>query len=108
MNEHIRRANQAMAKQDRDTAVLEYYEALADPDATDTDRRIAQHRLLELTPDTVYASSSSYLYHRPECAAKQRIWRNHLMKFTDWRKAESAGYEPCPICNPPRPGSVQI
>src|SRR5260221_7685283 len=108
MNEHIRRANEAMARADHGEALLEYYEALHDGDANETDRRIARHRLFELTPDIVFASSSSHLYHRPECVAKEKIWRNHLVTFTDWRKAESAGYQGCSICNPPRPGSVDV
>jgi methylphosphotriester-DNA--protein-cysteine methyltransferase len=108
MNEHIRRANEAMARCDRDEAFREYYEAFHDDDADETDRRIARHRLFELTPDRVFASSSSYLYHRLECPAKKKIWRSHLMIFTDWKEAESAGYQGCPICNPPRPGSVAV
>ena len=101
MNEHIRRGNQAAFQGDKDEALLEYYEALADPD--ELVQRIARNRIRELTPDVVFGSSSSNLYHRPECAAKQAIWRNHLMTFRDWREAESAGYRGCPTCNPPRP-----
>ena len=76
MNEHIRRGNEAMFRNERDKAILEYYEALADPD--ELVQRIARNRLRELTPDLVFASSSSNLYHRPECAAKRAIYRNHL------------------------------
>lgn len=106
MNEHIRRGNEAMSRNERDQAILEYYEALADPD--ELVQRIARNRLRELTPDLVFASSSSNLYHRPECAAKRAIYRNHLITFKDWREAESAGYGGCPTCNPPRPGYDMI
>jgi methylphosphotriester-DNA--protein-cysteine methyltransferase len=101
MNEHIRRGNEAVFRGNRDEAILEFYEALADPDPMV--QRIAGNRLRELTPDVVFASSSSSLYHRAECAAKQAIWKNHLITFNDWRKAESAGYRGCPMCKPPRP-----
>lgn len=101
MNEHIRRGNQAALRGDKDEALLEYYEALADAD--ELVQRIARNRIRELTPDVVFASSSSNLYHRPECAAKKAIWRNHLITFRDWSEAESAGYQGCPTCNPPRP-----
>lgn len=103
INEHIRRGNEAVTAGDYDRAILEYYEALTDPD--DLVQRIASNRLRDLTPDAVFGSSSSSLYHRPECAAKQAIWKNHLIKFNDWRRAESAGYRGCPMCNPPRTGS---
>lgn len=103
MNDHIRRGNEAMFQKDRDLAILEFYEALSDPD--ELVQRIASNRLRDLTPNVVFASSSSNLYHRPECAAKRAIWRNHLITFKDWREAESADYKRCPTCNPPRPGS---
>ena len=106
MNEHIKRGNEAIFQNDRDTAILEYYEALSDPD--ELVQRIARNRLRELTPDVVFASSSSNLYHRPECSAKQAIWRNHLITFRDWREAESSGYAGCPNCNPSRPGSQPV
>jgi hypothetical protein len=105
VNEHIRKAKEAQARNDRDEAIREYREALRDPDANDTDRRIARNGLIDLTPDIVFASSSSNVYHRPECIAKENTWRNHRMTFTDWREAESEGYRGCAICNPPRPGS---
>jgi hypothetical protein len=105
MNEHIRMANKAMAEGDRDTAICEYYEALIDSSADSMDFRIAKNRLMELVPDNVSASSSSHLYHRITCPASRAIWRNHRLTFTDWREAESAGYQPCHMCNPPRPGS---
>lgn len=106
MNEHIRIANAAMVRGDRDTAISEYYEVLDDPDIDELDRRIAVHRLMELLPDTVSASSSSNLYHRFTCPASRAIWRKNRLTFTDWREAESAGYVRCHICNPPRPGSA--
>lgn len=59
MNDHIRRGNEAMSQGDRDQAILEYYEALSDPDAIV--QRIARNRLYDLTPDVVFASSSSDL-----------------------------------------------
>jgi Metal binding domain of Ada len=107
MNEHIRTANNAMVRGDRDTAIREYYEVFSDLAAEKLDRRIATHRLMELLPDTVSASSASVLYHRPSCPASRAIWPNHRLTFADWREAESAGYRHCPTCNPPRPGSVR-
>lgn len=101
MSEHIERGNQAAIQGDKDTALMEYCMALKDPD--DLVQRIARNRIRELTPDVVFASTSSNLYHRPECAAKQAIWKNHIITFTDWQEAESADYQGCPTCNPPRP-----
>jgi hypothetical protein len=107
MNEHIRLANEAMVRGDRDAAICEYYEVFYDLETDKLDRRIAVHRLMELLPDTVSASSSSDLYHRFSCPASRAIWRNHRLTFTDWREAETAGYKACQMCNPPRPGSAR-
>ena len=101
MSEHIDRGNQAAAEGDKDRALMEYYRALKDPD--ELVQRIARNRIRELTPDVVFASSSSNLYHRPECVAKHAIWKNHIISFRDWTEAESAGYKGCPICHPPKP-----
>ena len=107
MNEHIKVANEAMVAGDRDTAIREYYLVLGEERPDPTDRRIALHRLMELLPDVVSASSSSNLYHRLNCPGSRAIWRNHRLDFTDWREAESAGYMPCQVCRPPRPGSMR-
>ena len=101
MSEYIERGNQAAVEGDKDRALMEYYKALRDPD--ELVQRIARNRIRELTPDVVFASSVSSLYHRPECAAKQAIWKNHIITFQDWKEAESAGYRGCPTCNPPKP-----
>ena len=101
MSKYIERGNQAAVEGDKDRPLMEYYKALKDPD--ELVQRIARNRIKELTPDVVFASSRSKLYHRPECAAKQAIWKNHIIKFQDWKEAESAGYQGCPTCNPPRP-----
>ena len=100
MNEHIKKGNEALKCGDLETAKVEFYEALADPD--EVTQRIAHNRLYELFPQTVYGSSVSKLYHRSECAAKKAIWFKHLVTFKDWQEAEFNGYTPCHMCTPPR------
>jgi hypothetical protein len=106
MNRHISRGNEAFDSGDLDRAIREFCKALDDPDKLV--QRIARNRLRELSPDVVYGSSSSKLYHWPDCPAKQAIWRSHPLTFKNWREAESAGYAGCPTCNPPRSGSRSI
>jgi hypothetical protein len=102
MNEHIRRGNDALKTGDLETAKTEFYEALADPDALT--QRIARNRLIELFPESVFASTHSFqqLYHRPNCSAKNIIVAKHIMWFRDWQEAESTGRKPCSVCKPPR------
>ncbi len=102
MNEHIRQGNTALKAGDATRAATEFYEALADPDPLV--QRIARNRLMELFPETVFASTHSYqkLYHRPNCAAKNVIEARHVVWFPDWRGAEAAGRVPCHMCRPIR------
>ena len=102
MNEHIKRGNEALAQGDQETAKVEFYEALADQD--ELVQRIARNRLMELFPETVFASTHSFqkLYHRPNCTAKNVIQSRHIVHFKDWQEAERAGRVPCPTCKPPR------
>lgn len=102
MNDHIRRGNEALRQGDQDTAKIEFYEALADPD--ELVQRIARNRLMELFPESVFASTHSFqsLYHRPNCTAKNVIQPRHIVHFRDWQEAERAGHVPCTTCKPPR------
>lgn len=77
MNEHIRQGNEALTSGDRDRAASEFYEALVDPDPVV--QRIAKNRLMEIFPETVFASTHSYgkLYHRENCAARNVIQARH-------------------------------
>lgn len=102
MNEHIRQGNEALKNGDRDRAATEFYEALADPDPLV--QRIARNRLMELFPETVFASTHSFqqLYHRPNCTAKNVIEARHIVWFRDWTEAEDAGRVPCHVCKPMR------
>ncbi len=106
MNPNIRRGNEAVLRGDYDTAIKEFYEAIDSPDATV--KRIAENRLWQLCPERVIGSTSSMRYHRDTCQGGRKIWSNHLVNFSDWREAESAQYEPCPKCNPPRPEPPKI
>src|SRR6516164_8114464 len=96
MNEHIQQGNLALNAGDRDRAATEFYEALEGPDPLT--QRIARNRLMELFPETVFASTHSYqsLYNRPNCAAKNVIWSNHIVWFRDWREAEAKRRNPMP------------
>ena len=102
MNEHIRRGNEALQHGDRDVAAKEFYEALADSDPVS--QRIARNRLLELFPETVFASTHSFgkLYHRPSCPTENVIDERHITWFRDWQEAEDHGRSPCSICRPIR------
>ena len=106
MNEHIRKANEALQAGDRDTAASEYYLALEDPNPIV--QRIAGHRLMEIFPEKVYGSTHSHqrLYHRPNCSAKNVIEKRHIVWFRDWIDAESKGHKPCGQCRPSRTGST--
>ena len=107
MNIHIKLGNDALRVGDTQTAVSEFLLALDDENVLV--QRIARNRLFELHPEQVYGSTHSYqqLYHRPNCPAKNVTWKNHLIWFKDWRRAEEAGYHPCKNCKPLR-GSVYI
>ena len=100
MNEHIKKGNAAVQSGDLEKAKSEFYLALEDPSGLT--QRIAKNRLLELFPETVYASSHSTLYHRPNCPAKNIMYRSRFVEFRDWSEAERAGYLPCGQCKPPR------
>lgn len=103
MNEHIYKGNGALERGEIDIAASEYYLALEDPNPLT--QRIARHRLMEIFPEPVYASTYSYkkLYHRPSCTAKNITQKNHIIWFKDWKQAESAGHQPCQQCRPPHP-----
>jgi hypothetical protein len=103
MNEHIRLGNEAIRRGDLETAKSEFYEASADP--TELVQRIANNRLMDLFPETVYASTHSdkKLYHSMTCNAKRVIQANHIVHFKDWSEAEAAGRVPCERCKPLRP-----
>jgi len=102
MNEHIKLGNEAIRRGDSDTAIKEFYEALNDPSTLT--QRIARNRLMELCPETVYASTHSYqaLYHRPNCSAKNVIQARHIKWYKDWNEAEANGHVPCQTCRPSR------
>lgn len=103
MNPHIARGNKAIGDSDLTTASEEFLRALDDPDPLI--QRIARNRLYDIHGEAVYGSTHSYkgLYHRPSCAAKNVIWRNHIVWFRDWRDAETKGFGPCQQCRPVRP-----
>jgi hypothetical protein len=103
MNEHIRKGNEAIESGDREIAAKEFCLALEDPDPIS--QRIARNRLMEIFPESVYASTHSFgkLYHRPSCAAKNVTQKDHVIWFKDWMQAESGGFKPCQKCRPPRP-----
>ena len=95
MNPHIARGNDALRRGDLTSASMHFSEVIDHPDPLI--RRIARHRLYDIHPESVYGSTHSYqlLYHRPNCPAKNVIWKNHLVWFQDWEDAESKGYRPC-------------
>lgn len=100
MNDHIRQGNEAILQGNRDLAAAEFYLALEDPDQLV--QRIARNRLMELFPETVYATTHAGHYHRPNCPAKFATFANRIVWFKDWVEAERNGYKPCPSCRPPR------
>jgi hypothetical protein len=100
MNDHIKRGNEALRQGDTETAKVEFYLALDDPNPIT--QRIANNRLLELFPETVYVSTHSRLYHRLNCPAKNIMHRGRYKEFKDWDEAERAGFEACPQCRPSR------
>jgi hypothetical protein len=101
MNTHIAEGNRLMRLGNSSEATDQFILALSDPDPLV--QRIARHRLLEMHPEPVYASTHSYqsLYHRPSCSAKNVIWARHVVWFPSSTDAESAGFVRCHICKPP-------
>ena len=100
MNTHIRLGNESLARNDLGAAKNHFLAALDDPDPLI--QRIARHRLYDLHPEPVYASTHSYqqLYHRPPCPAKNVIWARHIVWFQSATDAEAAGFVPCHNCRP--------
>ncbi|NOT25765.1 MAG: hypothetical protein HOP16_06635 [Acidobacteria bacterium] len=97
INKHIARGNQALQAGDRDTAVAEFLLALDDPNFGT--RLIASNRLMDLCPEEVYGTSTD-LYHRLTCPAKNIAYNGNYFLFRNWSDAESAGRRPCGQCKP--------
>jgi len=51
-------------------------------------------------PVAYVASDHREPFHRPTCAAAQRITPEHLQKFATREAAIAAGHRPCGICRP--------
>lgn len=102
MNQHIEIGLSALDRGDTQEAVKAFTYAASDPDPLV--QRIARNKLYDLHPETVYASTHSWkrLYHRENCPAKNVTWRSHIVRFRDWREAESCGFVPCSNCRPVR------
>lgn len=106
MNEHIQKAKDALRMGDRGTAEVEFRLALEDPDPSV--KRIAQNYLTDLSPEEVYGSDWSNLYHRRQCPATGATYQQNFVTFRDWEDAESKGCSRCPQCKPRRPQSRRL
>src|SRR6266540_2883674 len=53
------------------------------------------------TEGQLVGSSQSNKYHRPDCVWAQKISPANLVTFKSPEEAQSRGYVPCKVCNPP-------
>jgi hypothetical protein len=53
------------------------------------------------TEEHYVSSARSNKYHHPECVWAQKISPSNLVTFKSPEEAQSRGYVPCKVCNPP-------
>ena len=88
------------------TAVEEFLLALDDQTSNEDHKRIAHNRLTELQPAAVYGTSTG-LYHKLDCPAKNITYSRNYVSLAHWRAAEARGYRPCGQCKPHPPESAE-